>query len=836
MKLKILLFLAVGLSVFMSSKAFSQSYLGVQNSNYVGVMGLDNQPASFVDGRFVVDINLFSVNMGVWNNAKKFDTRDMPGWWVKSFRDETNWMKPDSTFADRYLLDNYKLGSKKKHGAIFNTQIDLLNFAFHITPKIALGFGVKARSVVNLEDFSPELIKLAENGFDYSSLFYKQLNDQNLNASMMAWKEYKINYGQVILDKGEHFLKGGIGIKFLQGIGSGYLHSKNVNYGFNNKDTSFLLQGDFSYGYSQNLEQGLEAKDILTGSASRLGVGFDLGFVYEWRPKHQDYKYDMDGKTNIWRKDLNKYKLRAGVSFLDIGGMRYVKGGKSRDFSVNETNPFDMTVFKDADDIETFDKILDSLLTYDPDWTEKESTGKTYFHNLPTAMSLQFDYQIWKDFKVDVTALFNLIPKKSDSRVRVANQITITPSYDWSWVSIHFPLSYNTFSGFKAGVASRLGPITVGITDFRALFAKGKVRGTDIYVGLRVPILYGQPKDKDNDKVSDKKDECKDVPGVWKFMGCPDTDGDGIKDAEDECPAEPGIAAFKGCPDTDGDGIPDKNDNCPEEAGLPQFNGCPDKDSDGIMDKNDECPDVPGIPAFNGCPDSDGDGIPDNKDACPTAAGPEINDGCPDTDGDGILDYIDNCPTVAGPAENNGCPWPDTDNDGVLDKDDKCPTLAGPISNQGCPFQDTDNDGVLDKDDECPATPGPASNKGCPEIEEAVKEILKTAFDNLEFETGKDIIKEVSKPSLDELAGVLVKKPEWKLQIAGHTDNVGKAQSNLILSKKRAEAVRNYLSSKGVDAGRFSVLYFGQTMPIADNNTPEGRQKNRRVEMSIIFE
>ncbi|HNS42502.1 MAG TPA: OmpA family protein, partial [Taishania sp.] len=140
------------------------------------------------------------------------------------------------------------------------------------------------------------------------------------------------------------------------------------------------------------------------------------------------------------------------------------------------------------------------------------------------------------------------------------------------------------------------------------------------------------------------------------------------------------------------------------------------------------------------------------------------------------------------------------------------------------------------KDDECPATPGPASNKGCPVIEEAVKEILKTAFDNLEFETGKDIIKEVSKPSLDELAGVLVKKPEWKLQIAGHTDNVGNAQSNLILSKKRAEAVKNYLSSKGVDASRFSVLYFGQTMPIADNNTPEGRQKNRRVEMSIIFE
>ena len=179
---------------------------------------------------------------------------------------------------------------------------------------------------------------------------------------------------------------------------------------------------------------------------------------------------------------------------------------------------------------------------------------------------------------------------------------------------------------------------------------------------------------------------------------------------------------------------------------------------------------------------------------------------------------------------------PDTDGDGLLDKDDKCPYLAGPRANEGCPYQDTDEDGVLDKDDKCPNTPGPVANEGCPEIEESVQEILNTAFENLEFETGKDIIKDESLPSLSELADVLVKKPEWKLQIAGHTDNVGPAQSNLILSKKRAESVKKFMISKGIDASRLSTLYFGETDPIADNGTAEGRQKNRRVEMTIIFE
>ena len=82
---------------------------------------------------------------------------------------------------------------------------------------------------------------------------------------------------------------------------------------------------------------------------------------------------------------------------------------------------------------------------------------------------------------------------------------------------------------------------------------------------------------------------------------------------------------------------------------------------------------------------------------------------------------------------------------------------------------------------------------------------------------------------------MLAKKPNWGLQISGHTDNVGDAQQNLVLSKKRAEAVKKFLAGHGVDALRLSVLYFGESMPVASNDTPEGRQKNRRVEMVIIF-
>ena len=249
--------------------------------------------------------------------------------------------------------------------------------------------------------------------------------------------------------------------------------------------------------------------------------------------------------------------------------------------------------------------------------------------------------------------------------------------------------------------------------------------------------------------------------------------------------------------------------NKPKEEPAPLVEEDPDRDGDGILDKDDLCPDVPGLKEYKGCPD---------------------------TDDDGLFDAIDDCPKTFGPKENNGCPYPDTDGDGLLDNSDDCPSIAGPIENRGCPYEDTDGDGLLDKDDECPMTPGPKENNGCPIIEKEEQEVLNTAFSNLEFETNLDVIKSGSKPALTELSKTLKKKPDWKLKLSGHTDNVGDDDANMILSKKRAESVKRFLTSQGIDEGRIRTEYFGESQPIEDNTTSAGRQKNRRVEFKIIFD
>jgi outer membrane protein OmpA-like peptidoglycan-associated protein len=226
-----------------------------------------------------------------------------------------------------------------------------------------------------------------------------------------------------------------------------------------------------------------------------------------------------------------------------------------------------------------------------------------------------------------------------------------------------------------------------------------------------------------------------------------------------------------------------------------------DRDNDGIADPNDKCPDVPGLAKYEGCP-------------------------IPDTDKDGINDEQDKCPQVAGLAKYQGCPIPDTDKDGINDEEDKCPQVPGLARYQGCPIPDTDGDGINDEEDKCPTIAGIAENGGCPAI--------NFKSENVQFVTGSATLTSGAKAELNKLVKILNQDyPQIKIAIEGHTDNTGSAEKNMALSQKRAESVKNYLVSKKVAADRMTTVGLGPDQPIADNSTPAGRAKNRRVAFKV---
>ncbi|MDE1193292.1 MAG: OmpA family protein [Arachidicoccus sp.] len=161
--------------------------------------------------------------------------------------------------------------------------------------------------------------------------------------------------------------------------------------------------------------------------------------------------------------------------------------------------------------------------------------------------------------------------------------------------------------------------------------------------------------------------------------------------------------------------------------------------------------------------------------------------------------------------------------------------------------KDTDGDGVPDIHDKCPNTESGVrvDGAGCPlpqpkqiiEKEKVVvtqedRKVVDEAIKDLQFDLSKATIRPESDASLDRVAELLINK-NFSLKLAGHTDNTGNFNSNMRLSKERAEAVKEYLVSKGANPSRIEAVGYGSTQPIATNKTAEGRQKNRRVEFTL---
>ncbi len=268
-----------------------------------------------------------------------------------------------------------------------------------------------------------------------------------------------------------------------------------------------------------------------------------------------------------------------------------------------------------------------------------------------------------------------------------------------------------------------------------------------------------------------------------------------------------GLSLYLGKPkDTDGDGIPDKQDADPIHAedldGYEDLDGKPDwdNDMDGVLDKDDKAP----LIAEDKDNFEDSDGVPD-----------------PDNDGDGIMDDNDNCPgtdtnlntkeDMDGFEDEDGCPDPDNDGDGILDVDDQCPEQAETMNDY------EDKDGCPDKK---------------PEI--AVEKGQAIVLEGIYFASGSATLTPNSMTILEKVFRTLSENPDLEVEIRGYTDNTGKYESNIRLSQRRAEAVKDYLVTKGIDSSRLGAKGFGPENPIAPNDTKEGRAKNRRIEFYRI--
>jgi len=727
-----------------------------------------------------------------------------------------------------------------------NTKLNILSFGFYTARKSFWSFDIYLKE--NFDVILPkDFFRLAKSGMATQNNIFDL---KNLSFDQTNIAQVSLGYSSEINSK----LRIGLNAKLLVGLSKVKVNYTKFDLTLSDNSYTMSAQGE-SYIMTDLLSVGKDADNYydfstITTNTSNikpagLGAAFDFGFTYK-PVKHVTIAASVN---DIGFMKWNASSIKKGVAMSDV-----IYTGFS-DINVDSLN-----VQTQLDQLKTD---ATKLIKF-----KQTPNSRSFTDNIPYTINASAEYSIFANDKHDIR-LGLLYQGYNSSNIHTNELIAALTLKPLSWIAFSGTCDVMNKDFNRYGFALNFSPKWINLyiaSDYIVPKINHQYLPIDkvnLNLSFGGSFVLGKPRDSDKDGVVNRRDKCPDTPQGIKVdkKGCPiDTDGDGVPDYLDKCPDTAkeayGYVDMNGCPlDSDGDSIPDYLDKCPdspkEAIGFTDQNGCLlDTDKDGVPDYLDKCPDTQvGIPVDStGCaPDKDGDGVADYLDVCPDTPiqAKEMVDknGCPsDTDGDGIFDYLDLCPNTPpaayGYIDKNGCPL-DSDGDGIPDYLDKCPNTSvkahGMVDQNGC-LRDTDGDGIPDYLDKCPSIKGSPSNYGCPELKKEIRTLFKQALQGIQFENGKTAIKKNSFFILNKIALVLIDNPTYQIEVCGHTDNVGKPAINLILSEKRASAVRNYLIEKGIDHERISSNGYGDTLPVASNKTPAQRAKNRRVEFVVTYE
>ncbi len=608
---KTLLFAMIATGFITRSSA--QTYPGYRTGNYTGVNGVFFNPANIADNRFKWNVNLFAINGFVGTDQGGLKFSDI----TKSFNGND--------------LKSKLLQGKSNVNSLDYVDILGPSVMVSLSPNTSVALTTRSRVFANARDVNGDLANAIIDPGNSGITTPVGINTGNSLVHATGWTEIGGSVAQVFTKKGSHsFLKGGITLKYIAGTADSYLTTSGLNGNIANIGGSAALAGPFTGTMAINTTDAnfsdYKFNDFFKFNGH--GVGGDVGFVYEYRPNLDYSNYTSDS----W---ANKYKLKIGVSLLDVGNIKFNKSSNQAAnyrIDVPAGSSYSLSNF-DGKPISQFIPVLNSS----PYFIQGAPQSSSYNVNLPTTLQTNIDYIIGRtsNFGVNLAGQFNM-NKQKDFNLYYYNSYSLTPRWENSLISVELPLNYNELTQFNAGLAFRIGPFFIGSGSvISALFHDSKQ--ADLHVGFNWGMQYKKKirPDTDKDGVYDDVDKCPTVFGLPRYQGCPipDTDGDGINDEQDSCVSVPGLVRYHGCPipDTDKDGVNDEEDSCINTPGLAQFHGCPDTDGDGIPDPQDKCPTVFGVAKYQGCPipDRDGDGINDDEDLCPDQPGPASTKGCP---------------------------------------------------------------------------------------------------------------------------------------------------------------------------------------------------------------
>jgi hypothetical protein len=446
----------------------AQQDLGIRNSNYAGVQSVTLNPSAIADSKLKWDVNVFAENT-VYNNTFLYIPRDSMH--IFGFKSIITDIINEQQFLTRYDPQH----PNELYNVTFSNEVLGPSFMLSIGNHSAIGFTTAQRVYGNINSITGNF---GQNAFVFlqdPTMWDTTFHDNTARLNSMGWLEYGLSYATTIYAKGRNELKAGITIKYLQGIAAAYFKNTDLTYNIQNTKQFTFTNSSINYGRTDynSLVDSKGINDLINGQ----GIGGNIGFTYVRLKDLNNPNY-----KNFTDSDENNYMYRIGLSIIDLGSIDFNKNSASFHLQANNANYSNWKgshIYTNAQ----FDKIL-SAVFYQNDST-KSLVSNHFNMSLPAAISLQADWNVYKNFFLNATIIQSLNHKNNIAVIR-PDVYSITPRYEKKWLELSMPLSLLYYGQWQPrfGLAVRAGWFFIGGDAIGGLLKLNDFEGADFYVGI----------------------------------------------------------------------------------------------------------------------------------------------------------------------------------------------------------------------------------------------------------------------------------------------------------------------------------------------------------------
>jgi Family of unknown function (DUF5723) len=459
------------LSILNGISLFAQQDLGIRNSNYAGIQGSLLNPSSIADSKLKWDVNIISVGE-VFDNSFLYAPKNaLPFFGVKR-------IIKGSIDENLFYTHFNPQDPNKLYNLTFSAEILGPSFFLKIAKKHVIGFTVSERSYSNIKNIPGNL---AQNSFSYflePDLWNTTFHDSTSRVNAMNWISYGFHYATVLYSQGKNMLKGGISLNYLQGIAAAYTKNTNINYRIN--DTSNIVFTNSSLDYGRTDIDTYKKINNYGDLNHGHGFGADIGFTYMRLKDPEAYNAEQGEKAETG----SNYIYRIGISLIDLGYINFNRNSASYHLQTDSSDFSNWHHSKFLNNVQ-FDQSL-SAIFYHGD-SLKSLTSNHFNMALPAAISIQADWNVYKNFFANMTIIKGFGHGNNPGVIR-PDVYSLTPRYETLWGEVSLPMSLLYYNQWRPriGLAMRIYYFFIGGDAPGSLLKLNNLEGVDFYAGIHI--------------------------------------------------------------------------------------------------------------------------------------------------------------------------------------------------------------------------------------------------------------------------------------------------------------------------------------------------------------